>query len=83
VLALVTSELGLSDKENNMNSQPVKIDVILVRALKTFIQAFLAAILAGLTGAVSVATTKALIIGALSAAVSAVMNLFLQPQEAK
>lgn len=64
-------------------NQPVNINVILIRALKTFIQAVLASAIAGLTAAVSVPTTKALIIGALAAGVSAVMNLFIAPQEPK
>lgn len=63
--------------------QSINVNVLAVRALKTFLQAFLAAILAGLSAAVSVPTTKALVIGALAAGVSAVMNVFLQPQEAK
>jgi hypothetical protein len=61
----------------------VNFEALAVRALKTFIQAFVAAILAGLSAAVSIPTTKALIIGAIAAGVSAVMNLFLQPTEAK
>jgi hypothetical protein len=66
-----------------MTPQPIKVDVLIVRALKTFLQAFLAVVLAGLTTAIDLATTKALLIGALAAGVSAVMNLFLVPQEAR
>lgn len=58
-------------------------NVILVRALKTFVQAFLAALAVGVTSAVSVPTTKALILGAIAAGISAVMNLVIQPTEPK
>jgi hypothetical protein len=57
--------------------------VLLVRALKTFIQAFAAVLLAGVVSTTNVSALKALVIGALAAGVSAVMNLFIQPQEAK
>lgn len=66
-----------------MNNQPVNIGALLVRALKTFLQASLAFLTVGVIGATSVPTTKALIGGAIAAGFSAVMNLFLQPQEAK
>lgn len=58
-------------------------NVILIRALKTFVQAFLGALAIGLAGVVSLATGKAVLIGAVSAAISAVMNLFIQPTEPK
>lgn len=61
----------------------VKFNALAVRAFKTFVQAFLAAVLAGLTAATSLSTTKSLLIGAIAAGVSALMNLFLQPVEAK
>lgn len=61
----------------------VKLDALLVRAFKTFIQAFLAFVSTGLVTAISVPTTKALIAGAIAAGISAAMNLFLAPQEAK
>lgn len=64
-------------------SNHVSANVLIVRALKTFIQAFAAAVAAGVVAAVSVPTTKALLIGALGAGFSAVMNLFIAPQEAK
>lgn len=64
-------------------NNPVNIEALLVRALKTFIQAALAFASVGLVTAVSIPTTKALIGGAIAAGISAVMNLFLQPQEAK
>lgn len=66
-----------------MNNQPVNIEAILVRALKTFLQAAAAFAATGIVTAISVPTTKALIGGAIAAGISAVMNLFLQPQEAK
>lgn len=61
----------------------ININAIIVRALKTFFQAFLAALLAGLATATNLPTLKALLIGAIAAGVSAAMNLFLAPQEAK
>lgn len=61
----------------------VNFNVLLVRALKTFIQASLAFVATGLVTAVDVPTTKALIAGAIAAGISAVMNLFIQPKEAK
>lgn len=63
---------------NHINS-----NVILVRALKTFVQAFLAFLSTGIVTTVSVPATKALIGGALAAGFSAAMNLFLAPQEPK
>lgn len=62
---------------------PLNINALLIRALKTFIQGFLAALAAGVVTAVDIPTTKALVIGAIAAGISAVMNLFLAPQEAK
>lgn len=59
------------------------IRALLVRAVKTFVQAFLAAVLAGLAGVVSMKTAVALAIGAFAAATSAVMNIIIQPKEAK
>lgn len=58
-------------------------NALFVRAFKTFIQGFIGAVGLGLTTAVDVPTTKALIVGAIAAGVSAVMNLFIAPQEAK
>jgi hypothetical protein len=62
---------------------PVNIEALLVRALKTFIQGFLGAVGVGLVTAVDLPTTKALIVGAIAAGISAAMNLFIAPQEAK
>lgn len=53
-------------------------NAILIRAFKTFVQTFLAAW--ALTG---YDFTQGAIIGGLAAAISAVMNLFIQPSEAK
>lgn len=61
----------------------VNVSALLVRSLKTFVQAFLGAVLVGLPGAVSIPTMKALAVGAFAAAVSAVMNIAIQPQEAR
>jgi hypothetical protein len=61
----------------------VNLEALAVRAFKTFIQGFLAAVSAGLITAVDIPTTKALIVGAIAAGISAVMNLFIAPQEAK
>lgn len=61
----------------------LNINVLLVRALKTFLQAFLAVVLAGLATTINLSTVKALGIAATAAGVSAVMNLFIAPQEAK
>ncbi len=66
-----------------VNSQPINVNVLLVRALKTFIQSSGAVLLSGLVTAVDIPTTKALIIGSIAAGISAVMNLFISPQEAK
>lgn len=59
------------------------INVLLVRALKTFIQATLAFVATGVLTVVDVPTTKALIAGAIAAGISAVMNLFIAPTEAR
>lgn len=61
----------------------VNIEVLIVRALKTFIQAFVAAVSVGIVTTTNIPALRALVIGAIAAGVSAVMNIFLQPQEAK
>lgn len=61
----------------------VSLEVLVVRALKTFVQAFLAALGASTITSVSVPAIKAIVIAAIAAGISAVMNLFLQPKEAK
>lgn len=48
---------------------------ILIRAIKTFFQAFLAAVAAGLVNVVNWSTFKALVVSALAMAVSAVWNI--------
>lgn len=53
-------------------------NVLAVRAFKTFIQAFIATWVA--TG---LDFGKAALVGAFAAGISAVMNLFIQPTEAK
>lgn len=61
----------------------VNINALVVRALKTFLQAFLAALALGIVTTTDIPALKALIVGAIAAGVSAVMNLFLAPKEAK
>ena len=58
-------------------------NVLVVRAVKTFLQAFLAALSLGIVTTTDVPAVKALVVGAIAAGISAVMNLFLQPKEAK
>lgn len=58
-------------------------NVLIVRALKTFLQAFAAAVSIGIVTTTDISAVRALILGAIAAGISAVMNLFLQPQEAK
>lgn len=65
-----------------MNSN-IDFNVILVRALKTFAQAILAALAVSATTVVDLETGKAVLIAAVAAGISAVMNLFIAPQEPK
>lgn len=58
-------------------------NVLLVRALKTFVQAFLGAVSLGIVTATNISALKALVVGAIAAGVSAVMNLIIQPTEPK
>lgn len=58
-------------------------NVLLVRAFKTFVQAFLGVLSLSILTVVDVPTGKAALAGALAAGFSALMNLFIQPQEAK
>jgi len=61
-------------------------NAITVRAAKTFVQAFIASLSYGLAGTNAPSSTsayRALIVGAVAAGISAVMNVFLAPQEAK
>lgn len=58
---------------------------ILVRAAKTFYQAFLGFLLTGLTlGSASAGTEalRSLLAGAIAAGISAVVNLYIKPKEA-
>lgn len=61
----------------------VNLNVLAVRAFKTFCQAFLAALAVSATTVVNVDTGKAVLLGAVAAGISAVMNLFIAPTEAK
>lgn len=58
-------------------------NAIAVRALKTFTQAVLAVLAVSATTVVDLETGKAVLIAAVAAGISAVMNLFIQPTEAK
>lgn len=60
-----------------------QVQAIIVRALKTFVQAFLAFLAAGIVNVTSGNAGKALVVGAFAAAVSAVINVFIQPTEAR
>lgn len=61
----------------------MNFNVIFIRALKTFLQAFVAAVSVGIVTTTDISAVRALIVGAIAAGVSAVMNLFIQPNEAK
>jgi len=61
----------------------IQVNALSVRALKTFVQAGGAFLVAGLTQDISAPFNKALLVGALAAGISAVMNLFIMPTEAK
>ncbi len=58
-------------------------NVLLVRAFKTFVQAFLTAVSLGIVTTTDVPAVKALVVGALAAGFSAAMNVIIQPVEAK
>lgn len=58
-------------------------NVLFVRALKTFIQAAAAAVSVGIVTTTDISAVRALIVGAIAAGISAVMNLVIQPTEAK
>lgn len=58
-------------------------NVILIRALKTFVQAFLSVLAVSATTVVNLETGKAVLIAAVAAGFSALMNLFIQPTEPK
>lgn len=59
------------------------INVLAVRAFKTFLQAFLAVLSVSVLTVVDVETGKAALIAAVAAGISATMNLFIKPTEAK
>jgi hypothetical protein len=61
----------------------INIEALLVRAFKTFVQGFASVLVVSTTTVVDIETGKAVLIGAVAAGISAVMNLFLQPNEAK
>lgn len=60
-----------------------QVIALLVRAIKTFLQAALAFVVAGLASVNTLPAGKALLISAIAAGVSAVFNLFIRPEEAK
>ena len=61
----------------------VNVNALLVRAFKTFLQGSLSVLALNLVDVTNITTGKAVLIGAVAAGISAVANLFLQPQEAK
>lgn len=61
----------------------MSFNVLFIRALKTFIQAFVAAVSVGIVSTTDISAVRALIVGAIAAGISAVMNLVIQPTEAK
>ncbi len=61
----------------------MKFNVLAVRALKTFVQAFAATVSLGIFTTTDIPAVRALIAGAIAAGISAVMNLVIQPTEAK
>ena len=74
------AKLNLLRKGNNMNS---KGNAILIRGLKTFLQAFASTLAVSTTTVIDVPTGKAVLIGAVAAGISALMNLFIGVTEAK
>lgn len=61
----------------------INFNAILVRAFKTFVQSFAGSLLVASSTIVDLSTGKAVLIGAAAAGISGVMNLFVQPNEAK
>jgi len=61
----------------------MQFNVLAVRALKTFVQAFAAVLAVSATTVVNLETGKAVLIAAVAAGISAVMNLFIAPTEAR
>lgn len=69
-----------------MSMTEKQVQALLVRAAKTFVQAFLGFLVTGLSlGSASGGTEalRALLAGAVAAGVSALMNAYLKPEEAK
>lgn len=66
--------MGITEKQ---------VQALIVRALKTFLQAFLAVLLAGLVNVTDMSAAKALAVSALAAGISAIMNVVVRPEEAK
>lgn len=60
-----------------------QVIALIVRALKTFLQAALAFVVAGLASISTLSAGKALLLAAIAAGLSAVMNVFIKPVEAK
>jgi hypothetical protein len=60
-----------------------QVQALIVRAIKTFLQAALAFVFAGLASVSTLPAGKALLIAAIAAGVSAVTNVFIKPEEAK
>jgi uncharacterized membrane protein len=63
-----------------------QVQALVVRALKTFVQGFMGFLVTGLTLGTLPASTeavRALLAGAVAAGISAIMNLYIKPVEAK
>ena len=61
----------------------INVNVLLVRAFKTFVQGFASAVTLNIANVTNLSTAKVLLIGAEAAGISALMNLFIAPTEAK
>jgi hypothetical protein len=55
------------------------LEAIVVRALKTFLQGVAGSLLTNLTNVTTLSAGKVALVGAFAAGVSALMNLYLQP----
>jgi len=64
---------------NQYKGDSMDYRTLLVRGVKTFLQAFLAYLGAGVAGVIDTNTLKALLVAAIAAGISAVMNVVLKP----
>lgn len=58
-------------------------NALLIRAFKTFVQAFAASLALNINNVQNISAGKAVVIGAIAAGISGLMNLIIQPVEAK